>query len=258
MKKYSYSQISTIYKDPYSYFVEYVQKLKKIENKHYFVAGNIVHKGLELWDNDKLIEYIDNISTQEQKTEIEMFKARVTAKYLTENNPELKMDLNEVAINKNELFGYVDGLKKNLDGTYDLYEFKYSANVDNYELKKDYNYQVQLYAYFLEKEGYKIKNIYLIAIRKLAIRQKKDETYVQFMDRYEQELSKLDFVYKKIEIAKNYQPALNWFDNGIKLINFYEINKVYPALPDMFSNEYDHEKHLKGMIEGNYTKKEVR
>src|SRR5690606_22270919 len=83
--------------------------------------------------------------------------------------------------------GTADLLVHNEDGTVDLYDFKYSNNIENY-LKSP---QLHIYKYFLEQIGYKINRLAFIFIPKVLIRQKKDEDIYQYRQRLKQELKNM-------------------------------------------------------------------
>ena len=92
-------------------------------------------------------------------------------------------------INK-DFRGFIDYLVPvdNKLKTFDLYDFKYSNNVLTYQASP----QLHLYKYFIEREnpGTKIRNMYLVFIPKISIKQKKDETLQRFRERLDEELKK--------------------------------------------------------------------
>ena len=70
-------------------------------------------------------------------------------------------------------------LIKNYDGTVDVIDFKYSNNIDSYIQSK----QIHLYKYYLEKKGFKVRNLGYLFIPKTSIRMKKTEDTYQFRKR---------------------------------------------------------------------------
>lgn len=85
----------------------------------------------------------------------------------------------EYEINFPAFRGFVDLIIHNRDGTIDVYDFKYSNNVEHYLESK----QLHLYKYFLEKLGFKVSKLGFIFIPKTFIRQKKTEDLYQFRKR---------------------------------------------------------------------------
>ena len=75
-----------------------------------------------------------------------------------------------------------------VDGLYDLYDFKYSNHSSKYQDSR----QLHLYKYQFEKlnPGKKIRNMFFVMIPKVNIRQKKTEDLFTFRDRIASELSK--------------------------------------------------------------------
>ena len=92
------------------------------------------------------------------------------------------------------------------ENTFDLYDFKYSNNVDKY---KD-SVQVHLYKYFFEKlnPGKKIRNMFYLCVPKVNIKQKKTETLNQFRQRIQEELTMAEP--KLIQVEYNQTKVLDW------------------------------------------------
>lgn len=63
-----------------------------------------------------------------------------------------KVSIFEYEINFPEFIGYVDLIVHNGDGSADVYDFKYSNNIDHYLESK----QLHLYKYYLEKQGFDV------------------------------------------------------------------------------------------------------
>lgn len=87
---------------------------------------------------------------------------------------------------------------------FDLYDFKYSNNVNNYrESGQLHEYK---YYYELTHPGHRIRDMYFLMVPKVKIRQKKTETLMQFRDRlqvalHEAEPSLLQVQYDPIKIV---------------------------------------------------------
>ena len=105
----------------------------------------------------------------------------------------------EYEIKNSEYVGYVDLMIHNQDGTVDVVDFKYSNNIDNYIKSK----QVHLYKYYLEKQGFKVRNLGYLFIPKTNIRMKKDEDTYKFRKRLEETLKSQKLQLKKVEYDEN-------------------------------------------------------
>lgn len=105
----------------------------------------------------------------------------------------------EYEIKNSEYIGYVDLIIHNSDNTIDVIDFKYSNNVDNYINSK----QVHLYKYYLEKLGFKVRNLGYLFIPKTNIRMKKTEDTYQFRKRLQETLQSKRLQLKKVEYDEN-------------------------------------------------------
>lgn len=87
----------------------------------------------------------------------------------------------ELPIGNSDFIGFMDYLAPVDEGTFDLYDFKYSSNSKSYMVSG----QLHEYKYFYEltHPGHRIRNMYFLFVPKVKIRQKKTETLAQFRDR---------------------------------------------------------------------------
>ena len=83
----------------------------------------------------------------------------------------------------------------NPDDTVDVIDFKYSNNVESYINSK----QIHLYKYYLEKIGFKVRNLGYLFIPKTAIRMKKTEDTYQFRKRLLETLQDKKLQLKKVD-----------------------------------------------------------
>ena len=124
----------------------------------------------------------------------------------------------EVPIMDEDFVGYIDYLVpiNKVDGTeyFDLYDFKYSNNVQSYKKSN----QLHLYKYFFERNnpGKKIKNLYLFFVPKVQIRQKKGETLLDFRERLKDELAGVDV--QTVQVEFDYSKVIE-FLLAIKTVN---------------------------------------
>jgi CRISPR/Cas system-associated exonuclease Cas4 (RecB family) len=114
--------------------------------------------------------------------------------------------------------GFVDLILHNQDLTIDVYDFKYSNNVENYLKSK----QLHLYKHFLEGLGFKVSKLGYIFIPKTQIRQKKTEDLYQFRKRLKETLSTMEV--KIIEVEYDHQKVKNFFNScrEIETVKNYE------------------------------------
>ena len=111
---------------------------------------------------------------------------------------------------------------KNPDGTVDVIDFKYSNNIESYLQSK----QIHLYKYYLEKKGFKVRNLGYLFIPKVSIRMKKTEDTYKFRKRLQEELEIKKLQLRKVEYD---QSKVDEFFNEIHILekdNIYEKNET--------------------------------
>lgn len=209
--------------------MRYVDRIKTnapTEPDNALILGQAVHTGIQKSLEDALREYAFSypIITDEHINEMMKLEA-VIPKARAAIPPNGK---SEVEIIDKDFHGFIDWLvpmgymaKEAIENPYgadvdifDLYDFKYSNNVSNYKRSN----QLHLYKYFFERNnpGKKIRNMYFLFVPKVCIRQKKDETLLEFRNRIESELSKVDVQLVPIEF--DYEKVIE-FLFGIKAVN---------------------------------------
>lgn len=87
----------------------------------------------------------------------------------------------------------------NTDNTVDVIDFKYSNNIDSYVNSK----QIHLYQYYLERLGFKVRNLGYLFIPKTQIRIKKDEDTYKFRKRLLETMKEKKLQLRKVEYDEN-------------------------------------------------------
>lgn len=204
--KWSYSRAQLLKQCPYKFKLRYIDKLETVPNQDYnnpLYLGTCLHKAIESGFNPK--DLYKNFYITNDLIENELIKID----YLINNKLNLPIGEHEIHIENSFYKGYIDFI--DLEGN--LYDFKYSNNIDNY-LDSG---QLHVYKYFYEKiTGKKINKLYYLFFPKTFIRQKKSETLEQFRNRLRDTLKELEI--KKVEIP--YNPE--------KVKEFMEITKALP------------------------------
>lgn len=209
--KWSYSRAELLKQCPYKFKLRYIEKLKTIPNQDFnnpLYLGTCLHKSIETNFEIAKKELYKHFYITNDLIENELIKIE----YLT-TKLNLPIGEHEILIEDDFYKGYIDFI--DLDNN--LYDFKYSNNIENY-LDSG---QLHVYKYFYEKiTGKKINKLYYLFFPKTFIRQKKSETLEQFRNRLRDTLKELEI--KKVEVP--YNPE--------KVKEFMEITK---ALPKDFS-----------------------
>lgn len=209
--------------------MRYLQGLTTIpatEPDNPLILGQTVHTGIEKSLEEAIREYCFSfpIITDKHINEIIKFET-VIPLVRAAIPPGGKF---EVEIKDDDFHGFIDYLvpmgymsKEALHNPYgedvdvfDLYDFKYSNNVSGYKKSG----QLHEYKYFFERNnpGKKIRNMYLVFIPKVTIRQKKTETLTEFRQRLKEELSGVEV--KTVQIGFNPERVIE-FLFGIKAVN---------------------------------------
>lgn len=222
---YSHSRVECFNNCPRQYKYRYIDELKTIPDddpQNPLIIGTALHHGIETNVKDAIKEYLMSYPIVSTKHTYEEIKLRYWI-------PKVKKIINdfgdltfEYEVNIEDFKGYIDLLVKQEDGTYEIYDFKYSNNIDHY-LESP---QLHLYKYYFEKQtGNRVSKLGFIFVPKVMIRQKKAETEYQFIKRLNETLKekeiRIEYVeyskehvskfkedIKKIENAKSYEPNI--------------------------------------------------
>ncbi len=226
----SHSRIECFDNCPYKYKLKYLDKIKTLKDtdaaNNPLYLGTALHTGIEKDAETAIKEYYAQypIITDEHINEA------IKLRYLIPKAKELLPPGDyEVPIKTEDFIGYIDLLSPNDDGTYDLWDFKYSNNSYHY---KD-SPQLHLYKYFKEKESLnqiKIKNLHYLLVPKINIKLKKTETLDEFRDRLQEELFKSNI--KILDVEYNPDYVINFTLNIKKSIECEEFNKNETYLCD--------------------------
>lgn len=190
-----FSEVSQFEQCQMKWKYQYQDRLETIENtdaNNPLKLGLAIHRGIEVDKETAIKEYLNSypIITDEHINEIIKLEW-----WIDKVKDILSKGLHEIPMMNNWYEGCIDFLepvtKHDLElphGQFDLYDFKYSNNIDHYMESK----QLHVYKYFFEKiTGKRIRNMYFLFIPKLNIKQKKTETLFQFRERIQEELKKL-------------------------------------------------------------------
>ena len=184
----SHSRVETFNRCPFKYFLRYVEGLDTIPNMepdNALILGTALHTGIEEGVEQALDFYTSSfpILTDDHIHEMMKLEALIPkAKALLPPGGTF-----ELPIGNADFIGFMDYLAPVDEGTFDLYDFKYSSNSKSYMVSG----QLHEYKYFYEltHPGHRIRNMYFLIVPKVKIRQKKTETLAQFRDRLREALN---------------------------------------------------------------------
>lgn len=221
----SYSRVGCYNECPFKYQLAYLEHLETkpdLSPDNPLFVGTAVHAGIEKHSVEAAIEnYKSNFEELTEEHEFEIEKLKIMTQKAIEQIPECdeyeyKLDIPE------EFLGYIDGLRKNDDGTYDILDFKASNNISGYKKSP----QVMLYKYYFERlTGNEVRDLYYVFIPKATI--KLNESFTNKSEIIE-ELSSKNVHFEKVEYDSN---QVNYFFARKTLM---EKAKEFPKRPNRF------------------------
>lgn len=217
--RYSHSRVGLFNQCPYKYKLRYLDEVKTVKNQdpdNALYLGIAMHEGLEKGLNDGLKSYKDNYYLIDDQNINELIKLEFLIPLVKEAIPK---GIYEMKIEDDDFIGFMDLLApvgadgeytETDTGIYDLFDFKYSNNVEYY---KDSS-QLHLYKYQVERKyNVKIRNLYYVMIPKVQIKQKKTEDLFQFRKRIQEQLEETFQNFKIIKVEYDPEKVIDfWID----------------------------------------------
>ena len=222
----SHSRVDLFKRCHYHYRLKYVDKMTQLDEHKAdspLTIGNALHYGLEVGNKQQMIDYYySQFPVKTDKTINEAIKLELAFDKVYPILQNITIKHQEYVIEEPEFKGIVDLITENDDGTVDIFDFKYSNNVDNYMDSP----QLHIYQYYLEKYGFKVNRLGYIFIPKLFIRQKKNEDLDQFRKRLVETYKEKQV--QLVEIPKD-EMQIVYFFNDAKSIQI-DFSKSYKEL----------------------------
>lgn len=190
----SHSRVECFNQCPRKYQMRYLEKLKTLPDDkpdNALFLGTALHTGLEIGVDEAIQQYYSNYPIITDDHINEAMKLEVMIPKAKAMIPDGQ---NEVLIDDPDFKGFIDLLVpvKSEGGItiYDLYDFKYSNNKQNY-LNSD---QLHLYKYFYEKINplCTIRNMYFLMVPKSKCKQIKGEDLTSYRQRLLMDLKTLE------------------------------------------------------------------
>lgn len=238
--EYSFSRVEKFKICPYAYYLRYVAKIPVEKDipaaNDPCVVGTALHHGLEVGTEKAIEEYKNNFFIASDGMIDEITKLNTTIPKVQKALDDLVKDCEityEYKLTSEDGFvGFIDCLIKYHDGTYGIYDFKYSNQQEKYKASA----QVHLYKYFFEKmnPGATVSKIGYIMADKVGIRQKKTETIWQFRSRLEQALDNSKVTV--IDVEYDDDKVKQFFTDLDKTIKATE----FPKSPSFICNWCEH------------------
>lgn len=251
--QFSYSRVDSFKQCPYKWKLHYLDGIETIPDQQASNAlylGSALHKGIETNVGQAVKEYLGHYYIVTDLIINEVIKLEILIPKVKEALKDVKIYAQEYEINTQRFKGFVDLITQNDDGTIDVFDFKYSNNVDKYMESG----QLHIYKYYLEQQGLKVNKLGFIFIPKTSIRQKQIEDLYQFRKRLIQTVT--DAEVQVIEVSYNPNKVIEFFNKIIDIKEETEFPKNQTKLCNWCEYQQYCEKGIDYMILPNNTRRE--
>ena len=211
---FSFSNVESYDSCPYKWMLRYREGLKTIPNwddaSNPLLMGTAMHHGIQFGVEEGVKEYFSlyPVITDAHMDEVEKMKVLIP-KVRALINPDAQFELE---LRCSDFIGFIDYWDEE---TKTILDFKYTSD-KNFQTKYIKSPQIHVYKYYLEKlYGKKAERIGYLQIPKIQPRQKKTETQMQFRQRLQDELDKLE---PHIEFVEFSQKKVDSFSDEIEKI----------------------------------------
>lgn len=197
MDRFHFSTAECFDNCPYRFKLRYLDNLDVIPSddpQNPLRLGTAIHTGAEKDLQTAVHDYLMSYPVIDDRHINEVIKMEHWIPKLKELLPE---GLHEVNF-KNAVYEGTADLLVPVEGSddwFDLYDFKYSNNIDHYMESR----QLHVYKHYLQKtKGIFIRRMFFVFIPKVMIKQKKTETLEQFRRRLKSELEQKEITIKEV------------------------------------------------------------
>lgn len=233
--RFSHSRVECATKCPFKYKLKYKDKLTTIPDQdpsNALYLGLGLHKGIETNVEEGVREYLSHFNVIDDRHIAWQMQLEHWIPKVKELLPEGE---HEIEVKTDKFIGYIDLLVKvhctvihddyshHHEIRYDLYDFKFSNNVDGYRNSP----QLSIYKHFLEemRPDIKVGRLMYVFVPKTFIRQKKTETPLTFRRRVEAEMESKEITVLEVP----YQPdAVKQFQNKCEFLIEAEKGEDFP------------------------------
>ncbi|HQD37238.1 MAG TPA: AAA family ATPase [Thermodesulfovibrio thiophilus] len=205
-------------------YIDKIEALPSTDANNALIIGIAMHTGIEKGVEEAIKTYYNSFPIITDDHVNEAIKLEYLIPKVQEILPEGKFELQII---NSDFIGFIDLTSRNEDGSYDIYDFKYSNNVNSYMDSR----QLHLYKYYYEKQfNKKIRNLNFVFIPKVNIKQKKTENIISFRKRILEELEASEI--KVVQVQFDIEKVIEFYQ-GIKRVLE---TKEFPKEPSYLCN----------------------
>lgn len=212
-------------------YIDKIETLPSTDADNALIIGTAMHIGIEKGVEEGIKAYYDSFPIITDEHINEAIKLEYLIPKVQEILPEGKFELQ---IMNSDFVGFIDLTSRNDDGSYDIYDFKYSNNTKGYMDSG----QLHLYKYFYEKQfKKKIRNLNFVFIPKVNIKQKSTENIISFRKRILEELEASEI--KVVQVQFDIEKVIEFYQ-GIKRVLE---TKEFPKEPSYLCNWCEYQEY---------------
>lgn len=205
-------------------YIDKIEALPSTDANNALIIGIAMHTGIEKGVEEAIKTYYNSFPIITDDHVNEAIKLEYLIPKVQEILPEGEYELQ---IMNSDFVGFIDLTSRNDDGSYDIYDFKYSNNTKGYMDSG----QLHLYKYFYEKQfKKKIRNLNFVFIPKVNIKQKSTENIISFRKRILEKLEASEI--KVVQVQFDIEKVIEFYQ-GIKRVLE---TKEFPKEPSYLCN----------------------
>lgn len=217
----SFSRVGTFLSCPFKWKLSYKDELTTLptdDPQSPLILGHALHTGLEKNVHVAIQEYFSAYPIIDDRHINEAIKLE---NLIPKSKAIIPHGLHEVKIEDEDFKGFIDLLVPVGPNEFDIYDFKYSNNIEHYMESE----QLHVYKWYFEKlnPGKRIRKLYFLFIPKTMIRQKKTENLYQFRQRLLDTLDNMEPEIKEVIYDPN--KVMNFLLNTKHMVECEEFNK---------------------------------
>ena len=195
VKEFHFSTAETYDSCPKKFELTYLRELKTIPSddpQNPLILGTAIHRAMETDIETAVKEYLNSYPVIDDRHINEVIKMEHWIPKMKDLIPE---GFHEIPFSTDYYMGTADLIVPVGNGEYDLYDFKYSNNIEQYMMSR----QLHVYKHYIELVGNRsIRKMFFVFVPKVQIRQGLKEDIYHFRKRLKEELKTKDIQIREV------------------------------------------------------------
>lgn len=227
MKEFHFSTAETYDSCPKKFELTYLRELKTIPSddpQNPLILGTAIHRAMETDIETAVKEYLNSYPVIDDRHINEVIKMEHWIPKMKDLIPE---GFHEIPFSTDYYMGTADLIVPVGNGEYDLYDFKYSNNIEHYMMSR----QLHVYKHYIELVGNRsIRKMFFVFVPKVQIRQGLKEDIYHFRKRLKEELKTKDIQIR--EVVFDQKKVDSFHHTCMEIATRQEFNRNYSYLCD--------------------------